>query len=203
MQSLRELELTWMPVLYRDVVQSRVFQRSLASIRRAHSPSHPCRRLDQHLVRPHSELWTRGLPLFVLLVAKEGLLDKEYLPEVLIQAWTSGYDLPEQIVGQGRWIALFREAGFSNDGIPATPPVTPPTLYRGSWHQFCRGLSWTSDWHHAIKYAGDGYSDLYVVHPKPEELLAHITTRGDDEWIVDPIRMTFELVEPNHACALP
>lgn len=199
MPSLSELHVNPLLSVNSRSVSSRAFRRSLSSVRRAHSPALPCRQLHNHLTRPNSTTWSYRLPLLVLLTAHEQLLDPLHLPQAVFQAWCSGDSYPEAILGQDAWIALFREAGFSQDGAPSNPPISPITVYRGSWRQFCKGLSWTSNWHAAIRYAGDGYSDLYVAHPQPTAVLARITARGDDEWILDTTRLDAERVHPSSA----
>lgn len=160
MPNLHEIRLTPLLDLNRQTVSSRAFRQSLDSVRRAHSPSHPCGQLQDHLSHPNSAAWSHRLPLLVLLTAQERLLDALYLPEAVFKAWCSGATYPEAILGRDTWISLFGEAGFGRDGTAIGPPVLPPTMYRGSWRQFCKGLSWTSNWHRAIEHAGDGYSDL-------------------------------------------
>lgn len=198
MPSLYELRLTSLLDLNRRNISSRAFRQSLESVRRTHSPANRCHHLYNHLINPNSAAWSHRLPLLVLLAAHEELLDSLHLPQAVFQAWCSGAAYPEAILGRDRWIALFREVGFSRDGIPSNPPESPMTVYRGSWHQFCKGLSWTSNWHSAIRYASDGYSDLYVSHPQPTAVLARITTRSDDEWILDTTYLEADMVHPNY-----
>ncbi len=196
MSNLYELRLTSLFELNRRSLSNHAFKRALDSVRRAHSPDHPCRQLLEHVSNPESSAWSHRLPLLVLLAAQDRLLDRNQLREEVLTAWCSGAPYPEAILGRDTWIALFREAGFGRDGIPVDPPELPPAMYRGSWRQFCKGLSWTSNRHRAIKYAGDGYSDLYIAHPQPDDILAHITVRGDDEWIVDTTRLRVDYIAP-------
>lgn len=200
MRSLKDLDLSQAQYVYGYILSNGVFKRSLNSMRREHSEEQPCGNFAEHLRRPRSKSWERALPWLVLFAAFEHLIDVKHLPSAVTEAWSNGGEFRENILTDLRWVPLFREAGFSRDGVPADPPAEPLTLYRGCWARDCRGMSWTSSWHRAIKDAGDGHSDLYVVHARPEELLAHLTGNDGDEWVVDPVRMTLELVGPRDGC---
>lgn len=196
MPNLHEIRLTPLFDLNWQSISSRAFRQSIDSVEREHASSHPCRQLRSHLSRPNSTAWSHRMPLLVLATAQQGLLGRLHIRRAVFEAWCRGGAYPEAILGRDTWIALFREAGFSRDGYAASRPLMQLTLYRGCWHQFCKGLSWTSNWNRAIEHAGDGYSDLYIARPRPEAVLAHITARGDDEWIVDTTRISVERVAP-------
>lgn len=115
-------------------------------------------------------------------------LPKADLPQVLAHAWSSA-EYPEQAL-DGAWVAMFHAAGFTADGVPATPPDSI-TLYRGATEAGRHGMSWTSDLDAARKFArgelrGRPAGSVWTATVPAVGLLAHITSREESEWVVDP-----------------
>jgi hypothetical protein len=122
-----------------------------------------------------------------------GSLDLAAHPGVVADIWSSA-EHPERGFEPVRiWVELFRTAGYTHDGQPATPPANPITVYRGCTPEGQRGMSWTSDLAMAQRFARDGIrgravGHVYAFDAPPEAVLAfiHQTGREESEYVVDP-----------------
>lgn len=161
----------------------------------------------------------RDLPTYALLIAEHALqiavvlpapfdlgMPKDALADLLSTAWT----MPEWPVGGDPytaelWVRAFRAVGFvtTDDDHPA-PPAEPITLWRGAVPAHKRGLSWTADRQRAEWFrdrfppSEDGgpfkQARLYEVKVNPNRILARFTERGEDEWVIDPRRLTIRTI---------
>ncbi len=128
--------------------------------------------------------------LFDLYYGKS--LDLAAHPSVVADAWSSP-EYPERCVEPDIWAGLFRTAGYTHDGQPATPPTEPITVYRGCTPDGRAGISWTSDLAVARSFAHDqlrgravGY--VYAFDAPPDALLLaciHETGRQESEYVID------------------
>jgi hypothetical protein len=129
--------------------------------------------------------------LFDLYYGKS--LDLAAHPSVVADAWSSP-EYPERCFEPDRWIwvKLFRTAGYTHDGQPATPPTEPITVYRGCTPEGRGGMAWTSDLAMARRFAHDRLrgrpvGQVYAFDAPPEALLAYIheTGRQESEYVID------------------
>ncbi len=80
-------------------------------------------------------------PWLLLRWHRKGCLDKEILRAILIEVWV-GAELPQDQLGQRRWIAFFRQSGYLTDcNYPKT--TAPLQVYRGCTEQMVQRVSWT------------------------------------------------------------
>ena len=83
-------------------------------------------------------------------------------------------------------------APYAVDGTPTDPPAAPLTLYRGCRPGFQQGMSWTSSPETAQRFASGklNYTTAGKVYRldnvHPEALRAHLTDRGEAEYILCP-----------------
>lgn len=88
--------------------------------------------------------------------------DRLHGPHLLYEAWVAGrvcdgdlrelipgtwlyVDWPERIIGTGKWVRLFRAAGFFAIPYGLARPAGAVTLYRGASAGRRAGMSWTTD----------------------------------------------------------
>ncbi len=81
-------------------------------------------------------------------------LDLAAHPSVVARAWSLP-EYPERCIRRGIWVQLFRTAGYTHDGQPASPPTEPITVYRGCTPDGRAGMAWTSDLAMARRFAHD------------------------------------------------
>jgi hypothetical protein len=128
--------------------------------------------------------------LFDLYYGKS--LDLAAHPRVVAGAWSSA-EYPERCLEPPDiWAELFRTAGYTHDGQPATPPTEPITVYRGCTPDGREGISWTSDLAVARSFAHDqlrgrAVGHVYAFDAPPDALLAYIheTGRQESEYVID------------------
>ena len=105
-------------------------------------------------------------------------------------AWRMA-EWPEPHLGTASWIALFDGCEYMVDGEPASRTDLPDvlTLYRGASAERMRGLSWTASLDQARWFANRFRQHLpvYEVQVFRSHVLARLTTRGEDEYIVDTL----------------
>jgi hypothetical protein len=121
----------------------------------------------------------------------EGKLDNPAdLAECVADAW-SGAKIPFRALGYDTWIEFFRRAGYSDDGKLAAPLAEPITVYRAAEPQFVHRLAWTGTLDVAKRFTeintryGKRPRHIYELTVTPDRVLAHITDRQEDEFIVD------------------
>lgn len=130
-------------------------------------------------------------------------IDASTLASVIGSVWSMA-EYPESNIDHEGWRWLFGDAGFTVDGLAAAPP-TSIRLYRGCTEDRRDGWAWSSDLDMARRYAL-GYESggfigrlpgrVYTVDAPESALLAHVTTRGESEWVVDTEGLVIvELVE--------
>ncbi len=114
-------------------------------------------------------------------------ISTETLTAVICEVWSDA-EYPQSWLGRDGWVDFFRLAGYTRDGVPATPPDTI-TLYRGCPPSRTRGMSWSSSIEQArwfaerARFATPG--NVYTATVTGEQLLAEITIGGEDEFVVD------------------
>ncbi len=120
-----------------------------------------------------------------------GSLDLVAHPGVVARAWSLP-EYPERCMEPVIWVELFRTAGYTHDGLPATPPTEPITVYRGCTPDGRAGMAWTSDLAMARRFAHDQLrrrpvGHVYAFDAPPIALLAYIheTGRQESEYVID------------------
>ncbi len=118
-------------------------------------------------------------------------LDLAAHPSVVARAWSLP-EYPERCIRRGIWVQLFRSAGYTHDGQPASPPTEPITVYRGCTPDGRAGMAWTSDLAIAHRFAHDqlrgrAVGHVYAFDAPPGKLLTYIheTGRQESEYVVD------------------
>jgi hypothetical protein len=83
-------------------------------------------------------------------------------PRILHDAWTAGrvsdgdlqalipdtwlyVDWPERVIGAGKWVQMFRAAGFLSIPYGLPRPENAITAFRGATEERRAGMSWTTD----------------------------------------------------------
>lgn len=144
------------------------------------------------MVLPHGDGILALADLYAL-----GLANRTLLAHRLYVAWQSKR--------YGEWVevgltrCMFRETGFSVNGIPATPPAKPLTLFRAARQEHRGGVSWTTTPQNASgigKYNSDG-SLLWKVTVPTDRLLGFIDF--EDEFLLDLEDLDPERVDPDRA----
>lgn len=116
------------------------------------------------------------------------------LADAVCEAW-SGAEYPERLLTQGVWMAMFDRADYVIDGKPADRETLPDwvTVYRGAIPDRRDGMAWTGDINTARWFAnrftgilpGDKTGRVYKLTVAREFVLARITGRNEDEYIID------------------
>lgn len=129
-------------------------------------------------------------PAHLLVAWTGGDVSDTDLRGTLLDIW-SRIDEPEQAIGSGAWVRLFRAAGFVSqpDMLPA--PAHSVKVYRGASVERARGMAWstslTTAGHHRLRSDRRGHpAKIYVATVAPDAVLALIDSRGEAEVIVDP-----------------
>lgn len=120
-----------------------------------------------------------------------GRLAGDQLSEAVPYVWSQAKQ-PFRAFNLRTWIELFEAAGYTDDCKPAERPQRPLTLYRASEPQYVHRLSWTGSLATAERFIeinkryGDRPRFIYTITVADmHRVLAHITDRGEDEYIVD------------------
>ncbi|WP_270353551.1 hypothetical protein [Microbacterium testaceum] len=120
-----------------------------------------------------------------------GRLTGSELSEAVPFVWSSAKQ-PFRAFSKLTWIELFHAAGYTEDCEPAERPPGPLTLYRASEPQYAHRLAWTGSLAIAERFLeinkryGDRDRFVYTITvAATDRVLAHITDRGEDEYIVD------------------
>lgn len=148
--------------------------------------------------------------------------DRPNGPRVLYDAWAGGQisdcDLrpliphtwlyvawPERLIGVGKWVRLFRTAGFLSIPYGLSRPDSAMTVFRGATAERQSGMSWTTDARRADQFrqrhSWHGPTALYRTAVAPDAVLALLerTGEGPPEVVVDPQMLAaVEQVGPLH-----
>jgi hypothetical protein len=119
-----------------------------------------------------------------------GRIHADELGPLLLGVW-SGAEWPLALVGERRWVAMFKAAV----GLPR--PTDPLVIYRGAWRVRARGMSWTLDLERARWFARretlmhpEWGAAVYEATVPPRAVLALIpdddNSRGESEVVVNP-----------------
>lgn len=119
---------------------------------------------------------------------------EEDLPDAVCEAWHMA-EFPEKQAGADLWTALFDHVGYVVDGAKRDLEAELPevvTLYRGCTAERVGGMAWTADEAKARWFAerfrgmaGAAPTFVYRIEVPREYVLARITGRGEDEYVVD------------------
>jgi len=137
---------------------------------------------------------------------------RDHWPEFLYEAWRrhristalmrsrvaevfAWVRTPEALLPTEKWLTLFRHAGFTHDGVPASPPSGVTQLWRASAPEHRFRMSWTPSLSTARGYAAGqnhaepGAGRIYTAHVPPERVLAVLDAKLANplevEWIVN------------------
>jgi hypothetical protein len=143
-------------------------------------------------------------------------------PQALYDAWVAGQisdrdlralipdtwlyvDWPERIVGVGKWVRLFRAAGFLSIRYGLSRPDSAITVFRGATAERRTGMSWTTDVDRADQFrqrhSWHAPTAIYRAVVMPDAVLALLERRGEGppEVVVDPQMLpAVEQVGPLH-----
>ncbi len=129
------------------------------------------------------------------------LKDPADLAEAVAFAWSSAH-LPFAALGHRTWVELFTMAGYAKDGTPTEHPAEPITLYRAAEPRYIHRLAWTASLDVAERFLeinaaryGAKPRNVYTITVAPDRLLAHITDRNEDEYIVDTTGLKAQRVD--------
>ena len=134
-------------------------------------------------------------------------------PQVLYDAWAGGQisncdlrtlipdtwlyvDWPERVIGAGKWVRLFRAAGFLSIPYGLSRPDSAMTVFRGATAERRVGMSWTTDIRRADQFrqrhSWHAPTTIYRTVAAPDAVLALLERRGEGppEVIVDPRVLT-------------
>lgn len=134
----------------------------------------------------------RDLPMFAIQTATANCWTEEATRSLAVSAWVR----PEwpNLVGTDLWLELWTKVGFVCDADD--PPAAcahqssePFTLWRGAPTKYKRHLAWTGDRDRAEWFAtrfGDRHqSRVWQVTVTADHVLAHLTRRSEDEYLVN------------------
>ncbi len=120
-----------------------------------------------------------------------GLMDREGLRSVILQAWDHGPRVHGRDITSRRWVELFKEAGFV--ASPDRPkPAGKVTLYRGApTRTGGNGMSWSSDiavakWFRDRWRSRGIQAELYTTTVPADAILAMDDDRSESEIVVNP-----------------
>lgn len=125
------------------------------------------------------------------LVYGRRVTDPAEIGWLVATAWSDAH-IPAASMSIAVWIELFQMGGYTEDGHPAQRPTRPLTLYRCADPRRVHRLAWTASLEIAQRFAvinstryGQIPRHIYTVTVEPERVLAHITTRKEDEYVTD------------------
>ncbi|RLU82562.1 hypothetical protein CTZ27_30030 [Streptomyces griseocarneus] len=131
------------------------------------------------------------------------VIDVGTLSAQIGRVWSMS-EYPDAALGREVWRTLFATAGFTVDGRPAERPAGPVELWRGSVPERRADWSWSTRRAVAEGYAtGTGArrpttGRLYRILAPPSALLAHVTSRDEDEYVLDTDALTITEMPPTH-----
>ena len=123
----------------------------------------------------------------------------------LVDAWTFP-EWPSRSADNITWVAMFNygfdeQEGYLDDEGNVQPWDNLPeviTLFRGAHKDYSEGLSWTSSLERAEWFANRlGQEDMavYKIEIPRELVLAKFDNRGEDEYVVEVIRLLEDDIE--------
>lgn len=138
------------------------------------------------------------------LFAEPGDLTPDHLAVILSRSWALGNDsLPLRVLSREQAVRLFREVGYLWNGMryEAMRPTEPVTVYRGAWHEYRDGLSWTTSLdtarYFARRHPGGG---VYALTAPPSWLLSRTSAHWlfpGGEHVIDVADVSLvHLIEP-------
>lgn len=132
-------------------------------------------------------------PYLLLDLHAEKLLTTDAAAFGVSDAWCMA-EFPLDVLTPESWRDLFALAGYTVDGVPATRPREPLTLFRGACSACQSGWSWTDNLDVATAYAEGRYrrpaGRVWTAVVPPAALLARITDRNEHEYVVDTTGLT-------------
>lgn len=95
-----------------------------------------------------------------------------------------------------RWVALFRDAGYSHDFEPAERPAGALRLFRGSDAAGAEGMCWSTNLDVA-RWLALPYDEgwVYEAAVEPERLLAFVAPVYEDQFVVDTTGLEISVLE--------
>lgn len=128
-------------------------------------------------------------PALLSALYGHNLITGAELARVIGVVWSMTEYLDTEL-GHPRWLELFTLTGYTVDGVPATRPSSSLTLYRGSVPERRDDWSWTDSLETAQSYAyrgigGRPQSTVWTAEVDPARLLARISERDEDEYVVN------------------
>jgi hypothetical protein len=128
-------------------------------------------------------------PTLLSALLGHDLITGEDLTRLVGVVWSMA-EYPDDALGHERWLELFTLAGYTVDGVLATRPSSSVTLYRGSVPERRADWSWTDSLDIAQSYAHGGIggrpqSTVWTAEVDPARLLARISERDEDEYVVN------------------
>jgi hypothetical protein len=92
-------------------------------------------------------------------------------------------DWPERVIGIGKWVRLFRAAGFLSIPYGLSRPDSAMTVFRGATAERRAGMSWTTDIGRADQFrqrhSWHAPTAIYRVVAAPDAVLALLERRGE------------------------
>lgn len=155
----------------------------------------------------HNPVHNRDLPSY----AEKTVLTDCWTPEAARQLVQAAWTMPEWPgqIGRGPWLRMWRKVGFccdvddtggdthddAGEHCVEHEPDATITLWRAALPQYRRGLSWTTDRDQAEWFARRGVVSqsvlpLWRVSAPRERVLAHLTRRGESEFVTDVTGLT-------------
>lgn len=130
-------------------------------------------------------------------------------PRILHDAWAAGQvaggdlrtlipdtwlyvDWPERVIGAGKWVQMFRAAGFLSIPYGLSRPESAITVLRGATEERRAGMSWTIDVGRANQFrqrhSWHGPTAIYRTEVTPNAVLGLLERKGEapPEVVVDP-----------------
>lgn len=127
-------------------------------------------------------------PMILAEAWAEGEINGDTLAALLGEVWSMA-EYPERDLGREEWMEMFEYAGYTEGGIPRTPPEEL-RLYRGCHPDAKAGMSWSSDITVAERFAsgqilGRKSGRLYTALVPGSNLLSYDNERGEHEYVVN------------------
>jgi hypothetical protein len=111
-----------------------------------------------------------------------GQISDRDLPALIPDTWLY-VDWPERIIGVGKWVRLFRAAGFLSIPYGLSRPDSAITVFRGATAERRTGMSWTTDVDRADQFrqrhSWHAPTAIYRAVVMPDAVLALLERRGE------------------------
>jgi hypothetical protein len=155
-----------------------------------------------YLMRCHE----RNYPDFAWFTVEADCWTDEATAQLVETCWNIP-EWPSQL-GKNRWLKLWKRAGkvcnrdcaeYGEIGCAVAPEIEI-TLWRGASPKHKRGLSWTGDRSRAVwfasRFSSIFESKVYEVKVPARRILAHLTDRGENEYVVNVAGLDVREVDP-------